>query len=204
MTATSLLTLFTAMFVLALVPGPVVFAVIARAFSSGLKHALYLILGVLFGDFVFIILALFGLSALAQMMGETFVIIKYLSAAYLIWLGVSLLRAKTSQITLETPDHNASRADFLTGFIIALGNPKAIIFYVGFFPAFVDISKVTLQDTALILLVATLAFGSVNLAYALIASKAKQTFTSAKASNVINKTAGSLMVMTGALIAVNN
>ena len=204
MTPTSLLTLFTAMFVLALVPGPVVFAVVARAFSSGLKHAIYLVLGVLLGDFVFIILALFGLSALAQMMGDTFVIIKYLSAAYLIWLGVGLLRAKSSHVALEAPAHNASRADFLTGIIIALGNPKAIIFYVGFFPAFVDISQVTLQDTGLIMLVATVAFGSVNVAYALVAIKAKQTFSSAKANRVINKTAGSLMVMTGALIAINN
>jgi threonine/homoserine/homoserine lactone efflux protein len=198
----SLFTLFSAMVLLAIVPGPAVFAVIARSFSSGTLSGAYLTAGIIFGDYVFIILALFGLSTLAEAMGSTFFVIKYLSAAYLIWLGYKLLRTKASSIDIESSKDASLTSNFLSGLLITLGNPKAILFYLGFFPAFINIGDVNLTDTGLIMLTATLAFGSVNIGYTLLAVRARQTFKSANASKVINKTAGTIMVTTGAIMAV--
>jgi len=190
------------MFVLAIVPGPAVFAIIARSFSSGKLQAFYMTVGIVLGDYIFIVLALFGLSALAELMGSAFFIIKYMSAIYLIWLGVKLLRTSTDSIDIEASKNSSLIANFLTGLFITLGNPKAIIFYIGFFPAFINVSEVTFYDTGLIMLAATLAFGSVNMCYSFLAVKARNTFKSPNASSVINTTAGTIMVSTGVLVAV--
>jgi len=198
----NLFALFCAMLVLAIVPGPAVFAIIARSFSSGKLPAFYMTLGIILGDYIFIILALSGLTAIAEVMGSTFFIIKYLSAAYLIWLGYKLLRSKTSSIAIEGSEDARLFANFSAGLLITLGNPKAILFYLGLFPAFININEATLVDSGLIMLVATFAFGSVNIVYSFLAVKARHTFKSANAPKIINKTAGTIMVSTGALVAV--
>jgi len=202
MSIDSLFALFGAMIILAMVPGPAVFAIIARSFSTGKLQAFYMTVGIVLGDYIFIVLALFGLSALAEVMGTAFFIIKYLSAAYLIWLGIQLLRTKAKSIDIEASKDSSLISNLLTGFFITLGNPKAIIFYVGFFPAFINVNEVTFYDTSLIMLAATFAFGSVNMFYSLLAVKAKNTFKSPNATTVINKTAGTIMVSTGALVAI--
>ena len=201
MSIDSLFTLFCAMLILAIVPGPAVFTIIARSFSSGVTQASFIVAGTILADYVFIVLALFGLTALSNAMGAAFLIIKYLGAIYLIWLGVKLICTKTNSIEIKASADSSLKSNFLTGFFITLGNPKAILFYVGFFPAFININEVRFSDTFLIMLAATLAFGSVNMCYSLLAVKAKNTFKSPYAFKVVNKTAGTLMILTGALIA---
>jgi len=122
MSVDSLFALFGAMIVLALVPGPAVFAIIARSFSSGKLQAFYMTIGIVLGDYIFIILALFGLTALAEVMGAAFFIIKYLSAAYLIWLGIKLLRTESNSINIETSKDSSLISNFLTGLLITLGD----------------------------------------------------------------------------------
>jgi len=197
-----LLALFGAMLVVAIIPGPAVFSVIARTFSSGFSRGLMMIIGITLGDFFFILLALFGLSIISEMMGTAFLVIKYLSAAYLIWLGINLLRTKASTEDIQESKEPSLLVNLITGLMINLGNPKAIVFYVGLFPAFIKVNQVTTPDVLLILLIATVAFGSVNICYALLALRAKKMLKSSNASTIINKTAGTIMVPTGALVAV--
>jgi threonine/homoserine/homoserine lactone efflux protein len=64
----------------------------------------------------------------------------------------------------------------MAGLLITLGNPKAILFYIGFFPAFVNVGEVATTDVLLIMGAATLAFGSVNLGYCYLAVRAKNVF----------------------------
>ena len=159
-------------------------------------------MGMLVADYVFIVLALFGLSALSDIMGTAFIAIKYLSAVYLIWLGIKLLKSPATKIEVGSSKDTSLGSSFMAGLLVTLGNLKAILFYVGFFPAFVNIDTVSAYDTGLIMLAATVAFGSVNLGYAFMAVKAKGVFKSPNASNVINKAAGSIMVSTGVLVGI--
>lgn len=202
MTIGSIIALFGAMVLTAIIPGPAVFAVVARSMASGFSHGLFTTMGIVAGDFVFILLAVYGLSAMAEMMGSLFVMVKYLGGAYLIWLGISLWRKKNEVVTIEGVDESSWLANFLTGLMITLSNPKAILFYVGFFPAFLELSSISMTDTAIIMLVATAAFGSVNLGYAYMASKAGVLFNSCKAKKRMNLTAGSMMIGTGSLLLV--
>ncbi|GGP45946.1 lysine transporter LysE [Shewanella algicola] len=197
-----IIALFFTMLVLAIVPGPAVFAVVSRSFSNGFSHGVAMTIGVLLGDFLYILLALFGLSAIANAMGPAFELIKYASALYLCWLGISMLRATAHGVQLVDTAKASLTKNVFTGILITLGNPKALIFYVSFFPAFVPMSQVNLLDVIIILTIATAAFGSVNLAYAYLASGAKRVFTSTKAANIINRTAGSIMLLAGILVAI--
>jgi len=198
----SLLALFGAMLVVALVPGPAVFAVIARTFSSGFSRGLMMIIGITLGDFLFILLALFGLSIISEIMGTMFLIIKYASAAYLIWLGVNLIKSKVIAEDIKASKEPSLITNLATGLMINLGNPKAIVFYIGLFPAFIDVNQVATSDVLAIMGVATLAFGSVNICYALLALRAKKMLKSPNATSLINKTAGTIMVSTGTLVAI--
>lgn len=202
MSSGSLLALFGAMLIVALVPGPAVFAVIARTFSSGFSRGLMMIIGITLGDFIFILLALFGLSIISEIMGTTFLIIKYASAAYLIWLGVNLLKSKASAEDIKASKESSLFANLMTGLMINLGNPKAIVFYVGLFPAFIDVNQVVTMDVLAIMAVATVAFGSVNIGYALLALRAKKMLRNPHASSIINKAAGTIMISTGGLVAI--
>ncbi len=103
---------------------------------------------------------------------------------------------------MATGTKTSAYQNLMTGLMIGLSNPKAIIFYVGFFPAFVPLHT-TLNDVILVMLISTLAFGSINLGYSLMATQAKKVFRSAKAIRVINRTAGSIMISAGILIAIN-
>ncbi|NCO72605.1 MULTISPECIES: LysE family translocator [Shewanella] len=195
--------LFFTMLILAIVPGPAVFAVVSQSFSNGFNHGTAITFGVLLGDFIYILLALFGLSAIANAMGPTFELIKYASALYLCWLGISMLRNTAKGVQLATTPKVSQLKNIITGTAIALGNPKALIFYVSFFPAFVPMNQVDVTDVIIILATATLAFGSVNLTYAYLASSAKHVFTSPNAVTIINRTAGSIMLIAGILIVLN-
>lgn len=200
----SLLALFGAMLIVALVPGPAVFAVIARTFSSGFSRGLMIIVGITLADFIFILLALFGLSIISEIMGTAFLIVKFASAAYLIWLGINLIRSKVSAEDIKVSKESSLLANVMTGLMINLGNPKAIVFYIGLFPAFMDVSQVVTADVLAIMAVATIVFGSVNTCYALLALRAKKMLNNPNALSLINKTAGTLMVSTGALVAIKS
>jgi threonine/homoserine/homoserine lactone efflux protein len=197
-----LLALFGAMLIVAIVPGPAVLSVIARTFSSGFSRGLMMIIGITLGDFLFILLALFGLSIISEIMGTAFLFIKYTSAAYLIWLGIYLLKTKVTAENIQESKESSLFTNLLTGLMINLGNPKAIIFYVGLFPAFINVNQVTTYDVFSIMFVASIAFGSVNICYALLALRAQKMLKSKSASSIINKTAGAMMISTGALIAM--
>jgi threonine/homoserine/homoserine lactone efflux protein len=197
-----LFALFGAMLIVAIVPGPAVLSVIARTFSSGIWQGLIMIVGITLGDFLFILLALFGLSIISEMMGAAFLLIKYISAAYLIWLGVNLLKTKNSVQDIQESKESSLISSLLTGLMINLGNPKAIVFYIGLFPAFINVNQITTFDVFSIMLVASVAFGSINMCYALLALRAKKMLTSPNATSIINKTAGTIMVSTGSLIAI--
>ena len=202
MSSGSLLALFGAMLIVALIPGPAVFAVIARTFSSGFSRGLMMIIGITLGDFVFILLSLFGLSLIAEIMGTAFLIIKYVSAAYLIWLGITLIKSKVNAENIKSSKESSLIANLITGLMVNLGNPKAIVFYIGLFPAFIDVNQVVTADVLAILGIATIAFGSVNICYALLALRAKKMLKNPNAASLINKTAGTIMVSTGVLVAI--
>ena len=94
MTFTTIVALFSAMVVLASIPSVSVLTVSTRAATSGLIHGVFTTVGIVVGDIIFIIIAIWGLSRLAGTMGGLFVLVKYLGGAYLMVLGIGLSKTK--------------------------------------------------------------------------------------------------------------
>lgn len=201
MTITAMLSLFAALVILAAIPGPGVFTVVSRSIASGFSHGLITVFGIVFGDYVFILLSLYGLSTLANTMGSLFAFIKYAGAAYLMWLGIKLLLAKHNSAEVKPIYELSFISNFTAGFITTISNPKAILFYVSFFPAFVNVQSVSFLQVSELLALATLAVGSVMAGYACTASKASKVLKNSKANKLLNITAGSIMIGSGTLLA---
>jgi threonine/homoserine/homoserine lactone efflux protein len=204
MTFSSIVALFSAMAVLAAIPSVSVLAVFTRSATFGLMHGIFTSLGIITGDIIFILIAIGGLSLLAAKMGSLFILIKYLGAAYLIFSGIKLCRVKSEDMKSETrssryPQGVASSSlgsSFLTGLFITLADQKATLFYLGFFPAFLDMSKISFMDTGIIIAIAIVAVGGVKLVYALIASRSRVLMRSSL-SQRLNFLAGCVMTAVG-------
>ena len=197
MTLSSIAALFAAMITLAMIPSPSVFAVVARAIASGFTHGAISTMGILVGDFIFIVLAICGLATIAEKMESLFILVKYLGGAYLIWLGISLSRSKSEAVELTGIKETSWLSSFLSGLFITLSDPKAILFYMGFFPAFIELSQISLVDVTLILAIATIAVGGSKLGYAYMADKSRLLFKSSQAKKAMNIIAGSVTMGTG-------
>lgn len=198
--------LFAAIFILAASPGPGVFAVISTALSSGFKKSLYLISGMVLGDIIYLLFAIFGLSAAASIMGDFFIVIKISASAYLIWLGVKIIMTKPvlNQSDQSDMGNTEKSKSFLTGLFITLSNPKVILFYCGFLPAFADLSELGIQDVTAMTVIVSLVLSIVLASYAYFASKAAKFVTSRKAVVNLNRSSGGIMIFAGALIAVRS
>lgn len=196
----SVLGLAAAMFLLAITPGPGVFATISKALSSGFKHAVPVVMGIVVGDLIFLLFAIYGLSLIAETFSELFTIIKYMGGGYLIFLGIKLWRSTPSKADIEKVKIQSKKFNFLGGLSITLGNPKVILFYLGFLPTFVDLIALSNTDVTIVAFVVSLVLGSVMLFYAFMASRARKFFKSESAQNKMNKVAGSVMISTGAVL----
>ena len=185
------------MIVLAIVPSVSVLAVTARAAAFGFTHGLFTALGIVVADILFILVAVYGLALIAEMMGDQFRLIQYIGAAYLIWLGISLWRAETKARAADSVQQSSWSSSFLTGLLITLGDQKAILFYLGFFPAFIDLSKMTPADTLIIVLIAILGVGGAKLVYAFLADRASVMFQDSRALRGINILAACIMIAVG-------
>jgi len=199
MTFSSIVALFSAMVVLAFIPSVSVLAVSTRAATSGFIHGVFTTLGIVVGDIIFIIIAIWGLSFLAETMGSVFVLIKYLGGAYLMLLGIGLCRSKSKDVETEEVIETSLLSSFLTGLFITVGDQKATLFYLGFFPAFLDLSKISYLDTGIIIAITTVAVGGVKLGYAFMADRARLLISS-RIRKGINITAGCVMIAVGVFL----
>ncbi len=203
MSFSSIAALFSAMVILAFIPSVSVITVSARAASSGFIHGAFTSLGIVAGDIIFILLAIMGLSFLVETLGKQFVLIKYLGGAYLILLGIQLWRSKSKTMHTGAATDSSLLSSFMAGLLITLGDQKAILFYLGFFPAFVDLSRITYVDTGIIMVTAIVAVGGVKLGYALMANRARQFINNPVAIKRINIAAGAVLIGVGIFLVAS-
>lgn len=188
--------LFAAMLILALVPSLSVLTVCARSASFGFLHGAATALGVVTGDIVFILIAILGLVAIAETVEIVPVLLHYLGAAYLIWLGVRTLRSGAVSGSTGTQTSSSITASFMAGLLLTLADQKAIFFYLVFFPAFVDLSEMTATDIGIVLIITTGAVGGAKLGYAFLSSEAIR-WQNRKFDRVISVVAAAVMITVG-------
>lgn len=191
------------MIALAALPSTSVALIVTRSATLGVTNGVAVASGIVIGDLVFVSLAILGMSVLAETMGEFFAIFKYFGGAYLIWLGVGLLRFK-KEIPLQSDCSRRSTllTSFAAGLVLTLGDVKAILFYASLFPTFVDMSNLTAVTISAIVTITIFSVGGVKLAYAFAARRIVSRLRKRHAQKYIRSTAGGLMVGAGTYLIV--
>ncbi|MEW6167737.1 MAG: LysE family transporter [Pseudomonadota bacterium] len=201
MTLVSASALFAAMLVLAAVPSTSVLAVTARSAAGGFGHGAATAAGIVLGDLLFVLLAVFGLALLVETMGSAFSLVKYLGAAWLIALGIAQWRSRGRARQTVDEDGSSLLSSFMAGLLITLADQKAVLFYLGFLPAFVDLAALSAGDVAAIALITILAVGGVKLAYAYVAGRAR-TLLGGGVADALSAVAAGVMIAAGAALLV--
>lgn len=154
--------LIAATMVFLMLPGPGTFCVLTSTAQHGLRGGFASLAGLMLGDAALMFLAAIGIAALLKANPVLFQGMQYLGAAYLAYLGFKLLTAKKGQGGAVVPFSDA--ADFRRGFLVTLINPKAIVFYMAFFPLFIDPAthqgSVTFLTMGAVISSCTLLYGS--------------------------------------------
>ena len=198
------ITLFGIMVTLAAMPSTSVALVVTRSATLGVANGVAVAAGIVLGDLVFIMLAVFGLSMVAQTMGSLFMVIKLLGGLYLLWLGFSLLVSQNSStLTMKKPLNKSSLvAGFTAGFLLTLGDIKAIVFYASLMPIFIDLSALKLPEILVVILVTIFSVGGVKVIYAVFSNKVAAYALDTIIENKARKVAGSFMVGAGSYLIV--
>ncbi len=199
-----IIALFGTMVVLAAIPSASVALVIARSITLGTSHGIAVGAGIVLGDLIFIALVMLGLTVAAEAMGSMFMVIKYLGAFYLLWLGVSLLRSKEdSALAEDRPSQRGSYvASFLSGLFLTLGDVKAIFFYLSLLPMFIDLAALRLADALIVVAVTIVAVGGVKVFYAIFARRVVSSATGKRFTTLSRKAAGAALVGAGGYLVV--
>lgn len=189
--------------VLLAIPGPTVLLVISYALGHGRKSATATVAGVALGDFTAMTASMLGLGALLAASAMIFTALKWIGAAYLIYLGIKLWRAPVAEPASEVegapqPKERPFRI-FLHTYAVTALNPKSIIFFVAFLPQFLDATR-PIAFQMMIFEATFLVLATLNATlYGLLASMARKTIRKPRVQKVVNRTGGSLMIGAGLL-----
>jgi threonine/homoserine/homoserine lactone efflux protein len=158
---------------LAIIPGPTVTVIIANSLRYGARAGLLNVAGTQVGVAIWLVIAVLGLGAAIEIMGVWFDVLRYAGAAYLVWLGIKLLRSR-GDLAMATDRARPRGSFFLQGFIIIMSNPKMLVLFGALIPPFISAGS----DYQHQLLTLGLTFAAIALAgdslYALAAGKAGQ------------------------------
>ncbi|MEL6618498.1 MAG: LysE family translocator [Pseudomonadota bacterium] len=192
-----------ALLVLFLTPGPVWVGLIARSLSGGFQAAWPLALGVVVGDALWSLLAIFGITWLLSVYGGVLELLKWVAAGIFILMGALVIRSADKAIGTDSRlTRPGMWAGFAAGLAVILGNPKAILFYMGMLPGFFDLTRLTVLDVLVIVALSMIVplFG--NLVMAGFIDRARRLVSSPIALRRMNLAAGALLILVGLVIPI--
>lgn len=183
------------------VPGPVWVALLARALSGGFAAAWPLAVGVALGDLVWPLSAILGLSWIVSVYGGALAALRWVAAGVFLLMGVMLLRKKPQA---PGSDSRLTRpgvwAGFSVGVAAVVGNPKAILFYMGALPGFFDLSRLTALDILCITTISATVPMIGNLCLALFLDRARALLSRPENIHRLNLASGIMLIGVGLVI----
>ncbi len=205
MTGTSLYAFVAIMLALAALPSASVALVVTRSVTKGFRNGAAVAAGIVCGDILFAILAIVGMAALTESAGMYFSILRYVAAGYLVFLGVSLIRARTEAQGVSSKSQQANLLfSFLSGLFLTLGDFKAILFYASIFPVLFDLRSFTFWNYGVVIALTILTVGGVKIFYAAIARRLAARFFDNKLSHVFKAIVGLLIIAAGIAVVAKS
>lgn len=183
--------------ILILIPGPTVLLVVSYALGQGWRTAFPMAVGVALGDFTAMTFSILGLGALLAASATVFTVLKWIGAAYLVWLGVKLWRAGGALNARPRTDATSASKMLGHAWLVTALNPKGLTFFVAFLPQFID-PRTSFLPQVSIFGATFLVFAFANaVGYALVASRARTVVRNPRAIGAVNKVGGSLLIGAG-------
>jgi threonine/homoserine/homoserine lactone efflux protein len=198
---TALTAFALALFVTAGSPGPSVAALVARVLTNGLREVLPFLAAMWIGEAIWLTVAVAGLSVLARSFTAAFLAIKLLGIIYLLFLAYKMWTAAPEAGRDQIPAPQKPWRMFLAGMTVTLGNPKIMVFYLALLPTFMDLRRVTFMSWAEMVSIMLLVLATVDIGWALVASRARRLLRSRRAVRIANRTSATMMVGAAAAIA---
>jgi threonine/homoserine/homoserine lactone efflux protein len=186
--------------VVLVIPGPTILTVISYSVAHGRRANVPLVIGVALGDSTAMLASVFGLGALLSTSAFWFTIVKLAGGAYLLYLGIKLLRAGVSVTETASPTATNSRwRMFAATYVVTALNPKSIVFFVAFLPQFID-HDADLVRQLWVLTITFVAMATLNATlYAAFAASARALLASRAAQRRFNVVGGSILSAAGVL-----
>lgn len=183
------------------VPGPVWVALTARALAGGFAAAWPLAIGVALGDLIWPLAAILGLSWIESSYGDALAMLRWVAAAIFLVMGVLLIRKPAATLSADSRlTRPGLWAGLTVGLAAVIGNPKAILFYMGALPGFFALETLTIADVAAIIALSALIPMAGNLGLALFLDRARQLLSSPESMRKLNITSGVLLIGVGLVI----
>lgn len=185
--------------VLCLTPGPAVLTILSQALRHGPVRALWSILGIIAGNTLYFILSATSLGALLLASYQLFFAIKWVGAAYLLWLGMRTFFDRTSNLAVDTAPTARGGAAGLFGhaFVVQVANPKALLFFTALLPQFVDPGLAVAPQMAVLALIGVAIEFGVLLFYASLAAQATRLALRPRFARLTNRVAGTFLIGAG-------
>ena len=187
--------------VLAVVPGPIVTLLVANGLRHGTRAALVNIAGAQVGLAISIGIVAVGLTSMMATMGYWFDWVRFAGAAYLVWIGLKMLRAPGLDISQGVAPPPPKGGFFLQGLLVLLSNPKMLIFFGAFIPQFVDLEKPHLPQVVLLGVTFMVVAGATDAVYALLAGRARK-LLSTRRTRLVSRLSGLCMIGGGVWLAL--
>jgi threonine/homoserine/homoserine lactone efflux protein len=191
--------------ILLVIPGPTILLVVSYALGQGWRTALPMAVGVALGDFTAMTLSMLGIGALLLASATIFTALKWLGAAYLVYLGIKLFRAGGAMKAEPRTTASSGLKMAAHAWLVTALNPKSLTFFIAFLPQFIDrhadfMTQMAIFEATFL----TLAFANV-FGYALAASRARGVVANPRTIRIFNRTGGTLLVGAGiATVAIRS
>ena len=202
MTLSAIATYAFALFIVALIPGPGITALVARALGTTFSESLAMAVGISLGDLVFLTAVVLGLSVVAQTFGFIFLIIKYVGAAYLAWMAYKIWTSGIVRTDVKATSRASVFQALISGLFVTLGNPKAMLFYLALVPTLIDITTVTFSDYVILMVVSVAVLLVVTIPYIALAAKARDLLRHPAALKRLNRASATFLAGTAGYIAI--
>jgi len=202
----TLLAFLAATLLFAAMPGPAILYAAARTLAQGRTAGLKAAFGIAIGGLVHVAAAALGLSALFHAVPPLYAAVKLAGAAYLIWLGIGMIRARASDAALPQPPAQTAARAFRQSILVEVLNPKTALFFVAFLPQFVDPAAALPVPVQFVILGATVTaiFGAADvIAVVFAAAIASRVAASGRTALWANRAGGALLVGLGLRLAAD-
>jgi homoserine/homoserine lactone efflux protein len=180
-------------------PGPAVLLVLSQGLARGTASSIWSNLGILAGNTMYFFLSATGLGAALLASYELFSVIRWVGAAYLIWLGITAF-VGTSPVFSVSRAHDAPARRgriFMNGFVLQASNPKALVFFTALLPQFIDPHASVLTQVTILAVTSVLIEFFVLLAYGALAGRLTELAKRPRFARLANRIAGSMLISAG-------